>query len=167
MTTEVAKLIAKYQSKGVLVDANLLLLFFVGTVDRSLIGRFKRTRGFEVEDFELLSRLLAVFKKRIVTPNVLTEVSNLAGQLEGLHRRRVFATIRDAFDLLSVSEQYVPSRAATQRMDFLKYGLTDAALLALADKKMLLLTSDGPLAGYCEFHGLDALNFNHLRFANW
>ena len=61
-------LIAKHRSKGVLVDANLLVLFLVGAVNEKRILDFKRTQDFTIEDFELLRRLIDWFGKLIATP---------------------------------------------------------------------------------------------------
>lgn len=107
------RLITRYRSRGVLIDANLLLLFFVGMVDRQLIVRFERTHAFVPEDYDTLCRLLAVFQKRVIMPNVLTEVSNLAGKLKDRYREAVFGSIRQAFELLD--EEYVPSQVAAKR----------------------------------------------------
>jgi len=165
MKLSTERLIARYRSRGVLIDANLLLLFFVGMVDRQLISSFERTRNFAPEDYDTLCRLLVAFRKRVVTPNVLTEVSNLAGKLKDKYCQAVFEGIRQAFE--SLHEEYVPSRVATKRNEFVKFGLTDAVLMALAEKKMLLLTADFPLANFCASTGADVLNFNHLRMLNW
>ena len=42
---------------GVLLDTNLLLLLLPGTVDRELIGSWKRTQIYDEDDFDLLSDL--------------------------------------------------------------------------------------------------------------
>lgn len=74
-------MVHEYRPRGVLVDANILLLFFIGSYDTKLITRFKRTSRFTVRDYELVGNFLAAFERRITTPHILTEVSNLAGQL--------------------------------------------------------------------------------------
>jgi hypothetical protein len=50
-----------YRGKRLLLDANLLLLFLIGTFDRSLIARFKRTAGFSANDFDVLANILPFF----------------------------------------------------------------------------------------------------------
>jgi hypothetical protein len=84
------KMLEQHRTSGVLVDANLVYLFFVGTVRRALVGKAPHTDGYSVEDYDRLSAMLGWFRHRYVTPNVLTEVSNLAGKLEGNHRRAVW-----------------------------------------------------------------------------
>ena len=71
-------LLEKHRAKGVLVDTNLLVLFLVGAVNRQRIPSFKRTAGnFTIEDYDLLVRLLNYFGRLIVTPHVLSQVSDL------------------------------------------------------------------------------------------
>ena len=54
------QLLKKYQSKGILVDTNILLLWFVGRVNQKRISRFNRTQKFLPEHYQLLDRLLVV-----------------------------------------------------------------------------------------------------------
>ena len=76
-------LIGLYKAKGLLIDTNLLLLYFIGTYDPDRIPRFKRTMSFTVDEFLLLDAIFTNFDKVITTPNILTEISNLSGQLPG------------------------------------------------------------------------------------
>ncbi len=48
------ELFKKYKQKGILIDTNILLLWFVGSVNRNKISRFNRTEKFIPEDYELL-----------------------------------------------------------------------------------------------------------------
>lgn len=75
----------------VVIDANLLVLLVVGAVDRRLVGKHRRVRSFEPEDYDLLLDLLQAPQPAVVTPNTLTEVSNL---LEDKQDRRFFANSR-------------------------------------------------------------------------
>ncbi len=74
-------LLARYKSKGVVIDTNLLLLYFVGLYDPHRIQKFKRTMTFVLEDFYTLLSFFNYFDKVVTTPNILTEVNSLAGQL--------------------------------------------------------------------------------------
>lgn len=78
---DLPKLLARHRQLGVAIDSNLLLLLWIGSFDRSLIQRFKRTQKYTETDYDLLVSLVARVKLLVTTPNVLTEVSNLAGQL--------------------------------------------------------------------------------------
>ena len=71
-------LIEKHQGKGALVDANLLVLFLVGAINKQRILSFKRTQDFTIQDFELLARLIDWFGKIFATHHVLSQASDLA-----------------------------------------------------------------------------------------
>ena len=63
------------------VDANLIVLLVVGLVGRDLIARHRRTRTFDVDAFERLTRAISRVGDVRVTPNALTEASNLLGSM--------------------------------------------------------------------------------------
>lgn len=46
MKDVINSLIRRYHQKGILIDTNILLLYFVGTVNRERITRFNRTQQF-------------------------------------------------------------------------------------------------------------------------
>lgn len=52
--TEMQALLAKYSTKGILIDTNIFLLYLIGSVNRKRISRFKRTIQFVPEDYDLL-----------------------------------------------------------------------------------------------------------------
>jgi hypothetical protein len=75
---------------GLLIGTNLLVLFAVGRVNRNRIQDFKRTSGYDHEDYDLLVRTMERFGKLFTVAHVMAEVSNLidlAGR-EGLQARR-------------------------------------------------------------------------------
>lgn len=91
MEQYVWELASRHRGGGVLVDTNLLLLFYVGGYDRNLVERFPRTADrFVASDFDTLNGLLASFDKVATTPHILTETSNLLGQLGGHARTGCF-----------------------------------------------------------------------------
>jgi hypothetical protein len=103
----------RYRARGILVDTNLLLLFFIGLFDRGQISRFKRTKTYTGEDFDVLDRFLSQFARLITTPNILSEVSNLSGQLGEPVRSRCLGHFAKHFDSLVgkglLAEEYVAS----------------------------------------------------------
>lgn len=154
-----------YSGRGLLIDTNLLLLFFVGLHDRRSIPQFKRTQQFVPEDFDCLAAMIQRFKQVVTTPNILTEVSNLLGQLTGRSRLVIFRAF--SLTLQRLEESFTPSRELAQETCFPRFGLTDAGIVHGAKGKYLVLTDDFPLAGYLQKQGIDAVNFNHLRAAYW
>lgn len=41
------------RTRGILIDTNLLVLLLVGAVNRDRIPKFKRTRGYTADDWDL------------------------------------------------------------------------------------------------------------------
>jgi hypothetical protein len=154
-------IIQRHRQAGVLVDTNLLLLYYVGSFRPELISQFKRTDIFTEDDFILLVELLAQFPKVLTTPYVLTEVSNLAGQLGSHLKPEFFALFAACLGLLEELQQ--SSKDLSQTPEFIKFGLTDTALIALARENILVLTAEFPLANFLQSQNLAVINFNHLR----
>lgn len=146
----------------VLIDANLLVLLVVGLKDPALIGKHKRTSTFLAEDFDLLENRLDVYEAVIVTPNIVTECSNLL-------RHTSVPLAQELMDILGqlvayVDERYVASSKAAQIPEFQRLGLTDAAAIDIVGPASHLLTVDLDLylAASCKSPG-HAFNFNHMR----
>ncbi len=153
----------KHRHSGIFLDTNVLLLYFIGAVDIDLIRRFKRTSNrFCVEDYYTLKNLLAYFSKVITTPHVLTEISNLAGQLSS-SKETFFTEFAQRIALLD--ERYICSADIAKTAVFKKFGLADAGIVYL--KNLLVLTEDWALAQYLTNTGVDTINFNHIRTLNW
>jgi len=160
----IERLLAQYRSRGALLDSNLLLLLVVGLYRRSLVGTFKRLRAYTLEDFTFVQGIVAYFARVVVTPNVLTEVSNLAMHL-GNEAEGCLRIVRDQLTLLS--ERHVASNLAASEPIFLRLGLTDAAIVRAARSKLLVFTDDLPLTLSLQHAGLAVVNLNHLRSQRW
>ena len=122
----------------ILIDANLLALLVVGTVDRRLGGKHRRVRTFEPEDYDLLlDLLLQTHQPGVVTPNTLTELSNL---LEDGQDKRF---LRQLKEFVEASEEIVvASSTASNNRAYERLGLSDAVLLEIASAERPLVTTD-------------------------
>jgi hypothetical protein len=165
MNTYVSGLLQQYRSAGVLLDTNILLLFFVGSLDPEQIPRCKRTKIFAVEDYDTLSGLLTSFEQVVTTPNILTEVSNLSGQFSGQLKDDYFALFAQGIMLLE--EHYIRSADIAGTHQFWRLGITDAGIFHLVRGKYLTITDDFALSQYLRTQGADVLNFNEIRPLNW
>jgi hypothetical protein len=161
MTDALTSLLSRFYGRDVLVDTNILLMYVIGTLDPKLIPTFKRTKIFTVEDHVIVCRLLRRFRSIVTTPNILTEVSNLVGQMAEPHRTRVFQTLAQVVKI--ISERYVRSTIATENVTFVRLGLTDSIIMTIAAGEILVLTDDFKLSQHLGYAGLAVLNFNHLR----
>jgi rRNA-processing protein FCF1 len=162
---EIAALLAKYRQRGILVDTNILLLYFVGLTNRERVSRFKRTQIFIPEDYDLLLRILKSFSKIVTTPNILTEVSNLANQLGEPERSQCFQRLAQHIPIFE--EQYIESTIAVTTDRFVQFGLTDCGIAEVARGQYLVLTDDLKLANYLQWKEIDTINFNNIRIFGW
>ncbi|BBC23538.1 PIN domain-containing protein [Pseudanabaena sp. ABRG5-3] len=165
MTNFAATLINQYQTKGILIDTNILLLWLVGSTNKERITKFNRTQSFEVTDYELLVAIFQKFQKILTTPNILTEVSNLINQLGEPDRSQCFSIF--ARDIAQLDEIYTDSNTIAATDKFPKFGLTDCGIVNVAKDNYLVLTDDLKLASYLQKIGIDTLNFNNIRVYGW
>lgn len=155
-------LLARHRAAGIIVDTNLLLLLLIGSHNPTLISSFKRTTRYTSLDFDILVEALALFSSLLTTPHILTEVSNLAGQLGDPGRQEVMRDLAEMIPILS--ELTVPAEEAAANPAFPRFGLTDVAILQQAGAgKYLVLTDDFRLSQYLASIGVEVFNFNHLR----
>ena len=147
------------------IDTNLLLVLIVGALDPHQVERFKRTRAYSRDDYALLTAYVGGFQQMLTTPNVLTEVSNLLGQLAEPLRRRALL----ALGILTgeFREQYVPSLQLAADPHFPLLGISDTSIIRTADKDVTVLTDDLQLYVRLAAAGGAAVNFNHLRSGSW
>jgi rRNA-processing protein FCF1 len=165
MKDYIRSLFQSYKQKGIFIDTNILLLWFVGTVNRSRISQFNRTEKFLPEDYDLLVSILSYFSKIVTTPNVLTEVNSLINQIGEPERSQCYSVFAQAMTVLD--EFYIESVNAVQLDNFPKYGLTDCGIVTLAKNEYLVLTDDFKLANYLQKVGIDTINFNNIRTYGW
>lgn len=144
------------------IDANLTLLLVLGAHSTDLIERHKRLRPFKTRDFELLLRIVEPATSIVMTPNALTEVSNIAPF--GLSESDKKAVASKLADLIPTwDERYVASQFAAKQNEFEWLGLSDCAWLCAIDADAHLLTVDHALHVAALKRGLQVTNFNHLR----
>lgn len=144
--------------KRLLLDTNLLVLWLVGNLDPSRIGR-RRLEAFQSEHLLRLNDIVNGFRFHVSTPNILTETSNLIGSGEQQLCRGAAVALARYVEVLD--EVYVPSADTLAAPYYIRLGLTDAALAHLAARGDYVLTADGPLYGMLVGHGIYADNFWH------
>ncbi len=124
---------------GYFIDANLLVLLVVGSEDRTLVGKHRRLRDYIPGDYDRLLEIVgdgSVF----VTPNTLTETSNLLGYRGSSRGARLNGRLRWLID--GSEEIIVRSADAASNSEYTRLGLTDAALLEVATADTPVVTAD-------------------------
>lgn len=156
------ELIIKYKSKGVIIDTNVLLMYFIGSYNKKIIEEFKRTNVFSISDYDIINNFVNFFDRIFTTPHVLTEVSNLSGQLENKFLEKYFDLFSEKLSILE--ERNVKAEKAFENKIMRKFGLADACINYIAREKILVLTDDFPLYGVLQKNNIDVINFNNIRF---
>ncbi len=146
--------------KEVLLDSGLMSLWVIGLHDPSLIRRHKRTQDFDEQDFDRLSTSLGRARRIWVTPNVLTEVSNLIGQIGEPVRSKLLLLLSKVIQGVVVEIYRESARVAAEGL-FSQLGLTDTGFFLL-DEKPLVITADGKLAGILLSRGIPVFWFRSL-----
>ena len=150
--------------RGIFIDAQLLVLFVVGRLDPALILRHRRLSSFSIADFDTLSSFVEEAAQIFVTPNTLTEASNLLRQHGEPERGDILDQLRRLIE--ESREIVIASRTAASREEFRRLGLADAVLIEAASAEMPLLTADGQLyRSTLDEEPQSCVNFNHLRAA--
>lgn len=128
---------------GFFIDTSLLVLLVVGNVNPDLIAKHRRLDGYTVADYKALLELVNLADRVFVTPNTLTEASNLLGQHGEPERSLLMAGLRVLIE--GSTEIVIPSARASANTAFPSLGLTDSVLLEAVSEEMPLVTADTQL----------------------
>ena len=161
------KNIRLYFRKGIIVDTGPLILLLAGYYNYDSIGKSKLTAEFTKGDFDILTSFLSKFRKIIVTPHVLAEVSNL---INTRVHKSVFADfIEKTIEKLSdFKEVYIQKDEIISREELKKVGITDTGILLASERdNNLILTKDFRFKGLCISKGLPVIHFDKLRAESW
>ena len=147
---------------GYFLDANLLVLLVVGSESRDLISKHRRLKHYSAEDYDILYELLRDADELFVTPNTLTEASNLVSQHREPERSLLMRRLQ--YLIYGSKEVLVTSADASSNEKFEQLGLTDAALLEAITTDTPLLTVDFDLyLAAIETGEEKAINFTPYR----
>lgn len=153
------KVISRHARRGVLVDANLLVIYCIGILDPSLISRFDGS--YSAEDFDLLDTFLGRFQRIVTTPNIMTEASNLATNRRKDVGMQLHQLLRDRL-LEVLHERYIATRRAAMVPECDRLGISDAATSILAQSKHLVLTNDFDLSVHLHSRKVDCINYTQI-----
>ena len=148
--------------EGYFLDTNLFVLLVVGSESRDLIPKHRRLESYSSEDYDILIEFIENADQLFVTPNTLTETSNLVSQHGEPERSLLMRRLR--FLIHGSREVVVASTEASANSKFERFGLTDAVLLETVTADTPLLTVDtGLYLAAIEQGEEKAVNFNPYR----
>ena len=148
--------------KPILLDTNLLVLLVLGSVDERWIGRHKRSKNFVAADWHLLVKTIGG-ADLLTTPHILAETSNhlRSGGMKNPANVELMAALVNFIGI--AAEKDVTARSVAGNALFLRLGLTDTAIMSVAQSNVHLLTADLDLYLAALAKGQETTNFNHLR----
>ncbi|MDE0048447.1 MAG: hypothetical protein OXO52_01575 [Rhodospirillales bacterium] len=127
-----------------------------------MINKHRRLQEFQEEDYDILVKILSQVDKILVTPNTLTEASNLLTQHGEPQRSRFLEVLRTLIE--DNEEVVIASQTASQNSEFTRLGLTDSGLLEVISDSNPVVTVDLSLylAAIRKESG-SAYNFRHYQ----
>ncbi|MBM2813937.1 MAG: hypothetical protein HW421_699 [Ignavibacteria bacterium] len=154
-------LLIKYKNKGIIIDSNLLIYYFIGSYHQNLVKNFKVTKKYGIDGYKIIRDILNLFEYKITTPNILTEISNLSNKIPDKEKIEFYHTFFQEITIFD--EVFIPSKEVFENEKSRKFGLTDSIIFHLSkNKSYLVLTDDFELCKFLEFHNIDVLNYNNL-----
>jgi hypothetical protein len=156
-------MIRRHRHSGILVDANLLIVFLLGVWDRNYVPEFKRTRGYTADDVDVLKAMLFKFDRLVTTPSVLAEASNLLNHLPPNRRDRFFAHLAQVLPTAPFEERLVELPRVAGSTCFIRLGFTDATIDELGAAGCPVLTDDFLLYRHLASRDIEVVNFNNIR----
>lgn len=151
------------RNRSITLDCNVLLLLVIGSFEKNLIEKFKRTSMFSAADYDLLTDLIKD-SRIIVTPNVLTEASNLLESFKSSENLQRLEPLKRFIS--EINEQYLSSLELSCNNCFLKFGLSDSSIYELSKNDVVAITVDSELYSYLLNKDCPVINFSFLMEKN-
>ena len=156
-------------SETVIIDTNLLLVLLIGSKDKRHIHKFTHTKDFTERDYDTLLNILGEFKKFVVTPHILTEISNLTGKNK-FYKKNIFNKCIEVMSSNKFKEEFIESQQMFSDdfyYYFCKLGITDAAIMKHAQNEhYVVITADEDLHDYLKQLGVVSFNFYPIMEKN-
>jgi hypothetical protein len=155
----------KYKRKGVFVDTNMLVLYIMGSTDTKYVNRTisgKNNTNYTEDDFDLAAKFIDYFDRKITSPHILTETSNLLGE----NKKYDFQSILKGYIKLT-DEIYETSVELAETGYFVDFGLADSSIIYSSTNiykdSHLIFTVDGKLSNYLSTTGIDFVTLQILK----
>lgn len=145
-----------------ILDTNLLLLYFVGNYDSSFISRCPTTQDFTEQDYIRLINIVKDSKEILITPQILAEVSNLS---ERISEPKFSLYMQSLISKLSTfNEKHIPMiQLLNDEKNLIRLGFTDLSIVEVSKKyDCIILTKDFKLFQIALSEGGKAVNYNRF-----
>jgi len=148
----------------ILIDANLLAVWLIGTIAIEYLARFQSETSFNKGDFDLVNTFLMSFHYISVTPYILCEVSHMTfdrSKFPSQIKKDLKELLHKLFSTTESWKEHFPQiKILLTNPSLFLLGLSDISLWSLSEiKKMPLLTMDGLLAETMNANGLSVFKF--------
>lgn len=158
--------VVKYRPEGLIIDTEVLILLLVGTYNIDCIETCKFTNKFSKQDLALVQRIISYFKKIIITPHIIAEVSNQSKQ--EFKGNKMYDYFRSLVNLLKSTTEISSPLNSLLDMDIKvisDFGFTDMAMFEIArnsDNKIAILTNDLRFHSHA-FEKIPVIKLSHLN----
>jgi hypothetical protein len=148
--------------KTVALDAHILMLLAVGSVNVSYIAKHKRLQDYRAEHFEILRELVGQAPAVASTTHALTEASNLLRQCRDPMHSEIMIALAGIVDVI---EELTPAASEVcAAPEYLRLGPTDAAITLLDPKRYGVISADLDLVVALQMRGFEVMNFHTALF---
>ncbi len=141
-------------NRTAVIDTNLILLVMFAANNRNPANDTRLSRYSGI-DLKTIQNLISNFKSLIVTPNILTETSNL---LKGFYEHQWLREF-----ISQIAETYIPSNVVVEEQFFNILGLSDASFFGDEFSGCYIVTDDQPLSNYLASRGRPCIYYSDYR----
>lgn len=172
---DIGRFIAKHQPEGIIVDTNILILFLIGNYDPNLIKNCgiinNSNKQYSISDIELLKKIFSLFRKIVITPQIIAELSNISitGK-HGIYGDKLTSYVQTVINFLKAAEERHQKSDCLWGMELWvisEYGFTDMTMFELSKQtKMPILTDDLSFYNY-SYEKVPIIKFEYIKYQRY
>ena len=133
-------------NEGIILDTVVLFLYLIGKFDIKQIKTFAPTHDFDADDYKWLLKIIQPYKKIIITPQIIAELSNQTKTTwKGDKLHLYFCLIVDLIKSGTINEQHVMFNKWTDQnvKKLCKFGFVDMGIFETCKSMRIpVLTND-------------------------
>lgn len=141
----------------VILDTNVFTLLIIGQIKPDNIKGHKRTSIYNKEHYRYLLDIVNNYDSILISPNIATEIDNLLNNFSGEDRDLYLNITKNIFKVST--EKYIETKRVVDTWHYDVLGITDTALLLMAEHCDLLISGDSELCDYAKASGINVFDF--------